>query len=493
MRGLSPHYKNEYPGWGRRGPGRSRLTFFSIMALMMLLLTIIHLLSSVSAAPPVRQNQPCNSIDNGYQCFTQVSQLWGQYSPYFSLERESTISLDVPSGCEITFAQVLSRHGSRYPTESKSVAYAKLIKVIKSNGTSFTGKYAFLKSYNYTLGADDLTTFGEKQMIDSGAKFYSRYKALAKKITPFIRASGSDRVIVSAEKFIEGFQSAKRGDGHSRGDAATVNVVIPEGDGFNNTLDSGTCTVFENDDTSSAIKDNFIALITPPIRKRLEADLPGVKLTGSQVIYLMDMCSFDTVATTTDGSELSPFCNLFSEAEWVQYDYLQSLDKYYGHGAGSSLGPAQGIGFTNELIARLTQSSVHDHTNTNQTLDSNPATFPLDTTLYADFSHDNNMISVFFAMGLYNGTVPLSKNSVESIAEMDGYAASWAVPFGARAYFEMMQCRHEHKPLVRVLINDRVVPLHGCDVDQLGRCKLDDWVRGLSFARSGGNWKSCFA
>ncbi|KAL3466000.1 3-phytase B [Aspergillus heterothallicus] len=463
------------------------------MALIMLSLAIFHLLLSVSATPPVRHDQSCSTIDHGYHCFTKVSHLWGQYSPYFSLEHESAISLDVPSDCEITFAQVLSRHGSRYPTESKSTTYAKLIHAIKNNGTSFTGKYAFLQNYNYSLGADDLTTFGEEQMVDSGAKFYSRYKSLAKGITPFIRASGSDRVIVSAEKFIEGFQRAKRADGDSNGDTAIINVIVPEGVGFNNTLDSSTCTDFENNKAASAIKAKFIGLVTPPIRERLEADLPGVKLTGNQVIYLMDMCSFDTVASTADGSELSPFCNLFSETEWVQYDYLQSLDKYYGHGAGSALGPAQGIGFTNELIARLTQSSVHDHTNTNRTLDSDPATFPLDVKLYADFSHDNDMVSIFFAMGLYNGTAPLSKTSVQSIAEMDGYAASWAVPFGARAYFEMMQCKNESKPLVRVLINDRVVPLHGCDTDQLGRCKLDDWVSGLSFARSGGNWKSCFA
>ncbi|KAL2861733.1 histidine phosphatase superfamily [Aspergillus pseudodeflectus] len=463
------------------------------MALIMLSLALFHLLSSVSATPPVRQNQSCNSVDNGYHCFTHISHLWGQYSPYFSLEHESAISLDVPSDCEITFAQALSRHGSRYPTETKTAAYAKLINAVKANATSFTGKYAFLQGYHYTLGADDLTTFGEAQMIDSGAKFYRRYKTLAKSITPFIRASGSNRVVVSADKFIEGFQSAKREDGNLKGDAAIINVIVPEGVGFNNTLDSSTCTDFENNKTGSVIKSNFMALMTPPICKRFEAELPGVSLTGHEVIYLMDMCSFDTVAITTDGSELSPFCGLFSDEEWVQYDYLQSLAKYYGHGAGSPLGPAQGIGFANELIARLTQSPVKDDTNTNRTLDSNPATFPLDTKLYADFSHDNDMISIFFAMGLYNGTAPLSKTSVQSITEMDGYAASWAVPFGARAYFETMQCKNESEPLVRVLINDRVIPLHGCEVDRLGRCRLDDWVSGLSFARSGGNWKSCFA
>ncbi|KAL4867357.1 hypothetical protein BDV12DRAFT_186760 [Aspergillus spectabilis] len=462
------------------------------MAIATISLSLFYMLSSVSARVPVH-NQSCNAVDHGYQCFPQISHLWGQYSPYFSLEHESTNPQDVPHGCEVTFAQVLSRHGARYPTESKSAKYAELISAIQKNVTSFSGKYVFLESYDYVLGADDLTTFGEDQMVDSGVKFYHRYKSLARKTTPFIRASGSDRVVASAEKFIDGFQKAKDKDHHSKGDAAVVNVVIPETYGFNNTLDHSTCTSFENDERADEIEANFTAIIMPPIRKRLESDLPGVELSDEEISYLMDMCPFDTMAHTPDGSELSPFCALFTEKEWVQYDYMQSLSKYYGYGAGSLLGPAQGIGFTNELIARLTQSPVHDHTSTNRTLDSEPATFPLDTRLYADFSHDNNMISIFFAMGLYNDTEPLSQHSVESIKDMDGYAASWAVPFGARAYFEMMQCKRQEEPLVRVLVNDRVVPLHGCAVDRLGRCTLDDWIRGLSFARKGGNWKSCFA
>ncbi|KAI9369812.1 histidine phosphatase superfamily [Aspergillus egyptiacus] len=494
---LLPTYKDS-PGQRGRKRTRNRFTSIIIVILFTLALYLFSLLPNSSTIQVERQPSDCNSVHHGYQCFPGISHLWGQYSPYFSLEDESLASHDVPDGCEVTFAQVLSRHGGRYPTEKKSVAYAQLLSAIQNNATSFSGKYAFLRDYNYTLGAEDLTTFGENQMVDSGEKFYHRYRSLAREITPFIRASGSDRVVASAEKFIEGFQRARLRDHHrSASEAPLVNVIIPEAEGLNNTLDHGTCTAFENEKLAAEIAANFTALIAPPIRKRLESDLPGVNLSDSEAIYLMDMCSFDTVAQTPDGSKLSPFCALFTETEWAQYDYLQSLSKYYGYGAGSPLGPAQGIGFTNELIARLTQSPVQDNTSTNRTLDSDRDTFPLDTRLYADFSHDNNMVSIFFALGLYNGTKPLSPTAVESATDMDGYAASWAVPFGARAYFELMQCKtetgRERGPLVRVLVNDRVVPLHGCEVDRLGRCRLDDFVRGLSFARHGGNWKTCFA
>lgn len=437
----------------------------------------------------------CNTVDGGYQCFSNISRLWGSYSPYFTVENQLGLSGEIPSDCQITFAQVLSRHGARYPTESKGSKYSKLIAEIQNNATSFTGKYAFLETYKYTLGEGDLTLFGERQLVDSGIKFYNRYENFTRNIVPFIRASGSDRVIASGEKFIEGFKKAKSHDARARRNqtAPVINVIIEEGKQFNNTLDHSVCTKFENSELKDHVSDNFTETFAPAIRDRLESDLPGIALSTGDVVYLMDMCAFDTVARTPDASELSPFCGIFTDEEWTKYNYLLSLKKYYGYGAGNTLGPAQGIGYTNELIARLTQTPVHDYTSTNTTLDSNPSTFPLNTTLYADFGHDNGMVSIFFAMGLYNSTRALPQSSIESATETDGFSASWAVPFAARAYIEMMQCSAEKEPFVRVLVNDRVMPLHGCGADEMGRCKRDDFVRGLSYARSGGNWDTCFA
>lgn len=450
-----------------------------------------------SSPRPERLRRPraCNTVNGGYNCFADISHRWGQYSPYFSLAGEG-VSDAVPNGCHLTFVQVLSRHGARFPTESKSLQYAELVADIKANATDYKGDAAFLRDYNYTLGSDDLTTFGEKQMFSSGVKFYQRYSSLTENIVPFIRASGSSRVIASAEQFIQGFQETKSSDRCVVPHQPTpkVNVIISEQTGSNNSLNHNTCPKLENDSHSDKITDKYTSLIAPPIAQRLESQLPGVHLSTHDITYLMDMCAFDTVAATPDGSIQSPFCALFTSQEWTEYNYFQSLGKYYGYGAGNPLGPTQGVGFVNELIARLTQTPVQDHTSTNSTLDARDApTFPLNSTLYADFTHDNGLISIFFALGLYNGTKPLPKKHVQSADGADGYSAAWTVPFAARAYVEMMQCRGEHEPLIRVLVNDRVVPLHGCEVDVLGRCRRDDFIHGLSFAREGGDWTDCYS
>lgn len=436
----------------------------------------------------------CDSIEEGYTCFTDVSRNWGMYSPYFSLASESTISPDIPPGCDITFVQSLTRHGARYPTASKNTAYAKLIEDIQTNATKLEGDYAFLKTYNYSWPAATLTPFGTNELYQAGIKFYGRYEALARNVVPFVRASSSERVVASGEAWNSGYQATKNADRFADKSqvAPVINVVIEEGGTFNNTLDHSRCTNFETSDLGDDVQTGFAAIFVPKILTRVQAHLPGVSLTTTDIIHLMDMCAFDTVARTSDASELSPFCDLFTNSEWQEYNYYQSLGKYYGYGSGNPLGPAQGIGFTNELIARLTGTPVQDETSTNHTLDSSATTFPLNAAIYADFSHDDGMEPIFAAMGLFNGTSPLPKTKFETVEQTNGFSAAWTVPFAARMYVELMNCKGEKDLLVRVLVNDKVIPLYGCEHDKLGRCTLADFVDGLSFARSNGNWASCF-
>ena len=438
-----------------------------------------------SAAGDPDHRTPCNSVQDGYQCQPDTSHFWGQYSPYFTVPSE--INAAIPKGCNISFAQVLSRHGARFPTASKSAAYNRTISKIKSTAKSYDGPFAFLADYDYTLEADELTTFGKEELFQSGIKFFERYQALTKAATPFIRASGQSRVIVSAQKFVLGYNSVRGGN-------ATLSLIIPEAAGSNNTLNGGLCPAFDNGYDSKIggyAQGNFSKTFVPSIMKRAQSYLPGTNLTYSDVISLMDLCPYETVASK-DYQPLAPFCALFTTEEWHSYDYYQTLGKFYGPGPGNPLGPTQGVGFTNELIARLIDKPVRDHTSTNTTLDSDPATFPLGRALYADFSHDNDITSIFSAMGLYKATAPLSNSTIENTKQTNGYSAAWTVPFGARAYVEKMKCHGNDEEFVRVLVNDRVIQLQNCGADKLRRCKLSKFVESLSFSREGGNWDQCF-
>lgn len=437
----------------------------------------------------------CDTVEQGYVCSPSISRFWGQYSPYYSVPSDISTSLPDREACQINFVQILSRHGARDPTASKTAKYSALVDHIHNSTTSYSSEFAFIEDYEYSLGTDDLSFFGQQQMVYSGMKFYDRYKPLTRDITPFVRSSGSDRVVESAQNWTQGFHAARHKDTKQDDVYPYPIVVISEDAGANNSLNHGLCTSFEtgNDSTiSDTAQSTWASIFTLPIIARLNEKLPGVNFTAIDTVYFMDLCPFNTVGN--DLGTISPFCALFTEAEWKDYDYYNSLGKYYGYGWGNPLGATQGVGFTNELIARLTNTPVHDHTSTNTTLDSSQATFPLSSkpALYADFSHDSDMMSIFSALGLYNETLPLPVTSRKTNKQTKGYSAAWTTSFASRAYVEKMTCKGQEEELVRVVVNDRVLPLETCGGDHYGRCRLDTFVDSLSWAQAGGDWAQCF-
>ncbi|GAB1316671.1 hypothetical protein MFIFM68171_06881 [Madurella fahalii] len=474
-----------------------KLTAVALLHLATLGYLAVALLCVFDLSPSAlltRSRQPaprsCDTPERGFQCGKDTSHSWGQYSPYFSVPSE--IDASVPEGCELTFAQILSRHGARAPTLGKALVYASVIARIQGAVADYGPGYEFLKTYEYALGANDLTRMGEQQMVNSGLKFYHRYRSLARASLPFVRASGQERVVRSALNWTRGFYDALLDDGTAR-DPGDM-VIIPEIPTANNTLHHSLCRAFETGPYSSIGADAqavFLAAFAMPITARLNSNLPGANLTDLDTVALMDLCPFNTVASPS-GATLSPFCDLFTRSEWQSYDYLQSLGKWYGFGPGNPLGPTQGVGFVNELLARLTRSPVNDTTSSNATLDGDERTFPLDRAMYADFSHDNDMMGVLGALGVYEGVPDLDNTTRRAAEENGGYAASWAVPFAARVYVEKMRCLGEEEELVRVLVNDRVMGLKGCDPDELGRCRLGRFVESMAFARGGGRWDLCF-
>lgn len=463
-------------------PPRSR--FFKLSMAIMLLAAFLFLGFAFG-----RDRTDTKSCVNNASCRFNSHKHWGQYSPYFSAPRGSH-KPDMPSGCQVTFASVLSRHGSRFPTKKKSEAYKSLIERIQRDVKNYGKGYDFIKHYNYSLGSDDLTLRGENELIKSGKKFFQRYEKLAKETThPFVRASGSDRVISSAERFIQGFYKAK---GQDDGKYLTDILVIPEGKRFKNPLDHGSCKAFEHGPDSGLgdeSKRAWMKIWATPVMERLNKKLPGAKLNLEETVYMMDLCPFHTVAL--DKTQLSPFCRLFSKGEWKDYEYYESLEKWNTYGPANPLGPTQGVGYVNELISRLTKAPIRDNTSTNATLDSRPETFPLNRLLYADFTHDNTLMAVYGALGLYTNDTHLPTDRRVSPKKADGYSASWAVPFGARMYVEKMYCGKADDELVRVLVNDRVVGPKGCKADKLGRCRVEDFLKGLDFAKNGGHWDQC--
>lgn len=111
---------------------------------------------------------------------------------------------------------------------------------------------------------------------------------------------------------------------------------------------------------------------------------------------MQTLCPYETVAFG-----YSAFCDLFTYEEWRSFEYSIDLSFAGNNYFQSPTGRAIGIGYVEEILARL-QNHVLTTTGTqaNITLDNNTRTFPLNQTLYFDFSHDTNIAAVLTAFGL---------------------------------------------------------------------------------------------
>lgn len=441
---------------------------------------------------------------------------WSFYVPGGDVGRYG-ISSQPFSGCEVEQVSLLMRHDFRGPSKGVGTGIATMISklVNASSADDAPSKFSFgdgqphpeleflsrLKQDYEPVTPELLTAYGEADARASGYRFKNRYGHLLghkdwyngpvnQSLPVFVRTTDQSRVNVTSWAFSEGFLGM-----NWRQRLQAPLLTVPDSlANFNNSLAVGTCP-FSNNDTSS--DDAFAAwnkIWLPKVVQRLQHALPSLNLTTSDVQAMQNACPFQSAYL----GHLSPFCAIFSLHEWELYSYAQDLQQYENAGYGGPLGRAWSVGWVNELLARLTDVPVKDHTTTNTTLDANNLTFPLGLPVYLDFTHDTQLTSAIAVMGLLR-----DKLDTTSYPRRDRlWNAAHIVPMGARLEIERLRCKKTPHKYVRLTLNDAVLPLSGlkeCSVQTQGRmhaaaglCRLDDFVASQSFAQAGGNWKNCY-
>ncbi|KZT12295.1 phosphoglycerate mutase-like protein [Laetiporus sulphureus 93-53] len=419
--------------------------------------------------------------------------MWGQYSPYYPANEYSS----PPSSCNIT---QLQRHGARYPAHEDAPTYRDAVDKLTSVTRYHDERLDFLEDYEYNLDEDVLVPLGMRQSWESGYEAFARYgEVIKKEKTIFLRASDSQRVVDSAVNWTKGFAAASQSEM-----APKIEQLLSEK--VNNTLNND-CPASSD---GVAEMNTWLKQFAPPIAKRLNTAAPGANLTDEDVFGLMALCPFESIAMAHADAESkkktkarSKFCALFNDDEWAAFEYHGDVEKYYKTGPGNKLGPVQGVGYVNELIARLTGTTVRDHTTHNASLP-----FPLDRTLYADFSHENDMVAVYAAMGLFDARDARAPDPRRMPSDGDDGAdgrrvwrASRMVPFSARMVVERLECASDQEggreagTCVRVLVNDALQPLGFCGAEEGERiCTLDAFVKSQEYARGEGqqDFKKCY-
>lgn len=299
-------------------------------------------------------------------------------------------------------------------------------------------------------------------------------------------------------------------------------VIIPEGGTENNTLASYDSCFQDNLIGYSGDEDLFfqyVPLYISNATARLQKYAPaGFILNNNDTYAMQSICAYET---NYIGS--SDFCNLFTEDEWTGFEQTLDIEYYYDYSFGNPTGRAQGLGYQQELLARLTNQFItSSNSSVNSTITNNADDFPLGRPFYADFSHDDILISVLTSMSVdYFYDHP--QLNVYPPDPDRHFILSHLTPFGARLITEVVGCAdadpvavHNHRTqyyptqygydpsnaphkFIRMRLNNGIVPLNTirggyCEGRTDGLCTMDGFLASQYEAEKLANYDfACFA
>ncbi|KAH7256949.1 histidine phosphatase superfamily [Fusarium tricinctum] len=427
---------------------------------------------------PLQTSIPIEGMKEGNR---SIFQMMGYLSPYSPSTGFGVDEYPIPKGAEIVQVQMLSRHGARYPTPGSNVAALGERLANASATFKASGSLEFLNDWKYELGKAILVPRGRQELFESGVLHSYMYGSLYNPQSKLIvRTTTQDRMLKSAENWMAGFFGLEWTNN------ATIEVII-EAPGFNNSLAGGL-------NCPNSAKADYVTPVATWYEKylkdatdRFNDVTEGFTWTPADVWAAQSMCPYETVAYG-----FSMFCDLFTYEEWEHFGY--SIDLGFSSGAGfqSPVGRATGLGYQQEVMARLKNHTLgYSGSQINTTLDSMEETFPLNQSLYFDFSHDTNIISILAAFGLrqFAEDLPTDKYPGEH-----QFVVSKLTPFGARLDIEIIKAPKPVSPerdgyldgeetkYIHFVLNQRTVPLGRsfpeCDVNRKdGWCELDTFIK----------------
>ncbi|OTB09629.1 hypothetical protein M426DRAFT_316177 [Hypoxylon sp. CI-4A] len=415
-----------------------------------------------------------------------ITKYWGNLSPWYSLSSADYGLPDAsplaPEGCSVTQLHLLYRHGARYPTSGGSTSeFADKIANATKEGLQVNGDLAFLSDWTYKLGGELLTPFGRSQEFLLGIQHRQLYGHLLNNFTeagaiPVFRTESQDRMVKTTHNFAAGFFGVPE-----YLDQVNIEILV-EASGVNN---SGApyeicdnSNVEERGYIGSIVASQFAETAFNATIARLNSLVSGVEFTPTDILSMLQLCSYETNALG-----YSAFCPLFSQEDFLNYEYYFDLSFYYNNGPGSPVAAAQGKGYLQEFVARFTGEYPEAWSALNQTFDSSSTFFPLNQSIYADATHEVvvlDTLTAFNLTALFKGP-PLS--ATENRRD-NTFVASKLVPFATHFTAQVLECAaYQPTKQIRFLVNDAVVPVAdsypGCDADPHGLCSFDNVVAVL--------------
>ncbi|KAK4505117.1 hypothetical protein PRZ48_003080 [Zasmidium cellare] len=216
-----------------------------------------------------------------------------------------------------------------------------------------------------------------------------------------------------------------------------------------------------SDNSGGVNATTWANIYLPPIVKRINALLHGLQFNSSDVNIFPYLCGFETQIT----GHRSPWCDIFTEEEILQYEYAQDIRYWYGTGLGTDLEKNMMLPFLTALVQRFVDgpNATYPSNSSSGSFQPNP--------LIATFTNDGQINQLAAAIGVFDNEPQLPATHIPRDRL---FRASCISPMRGTIGFERLDCGRRGL-FMRIKLNDAVYPVANCQ-DGPGRsCKLGDY------------------
>ncbi|ODN92151.1 hypothetical protein L198_05824 [Cryptococcus wingfieldii CBS 7118] len=434
-------------------------------------------------------------------------------SPFFIPNQEPT---PLPPTCEYTRISLLVRHtsirGNDDEYEDTMEPFIEKIKAMDKNKMPSDGEWAFLRNWESPIsedvlekvsqrGEDDSTFFGRRLSTQYAKLFPPREKSeknkkKSKHTVPFkVWSASSERDIVTAKAWIKGAFPAEQAGPHGEGDGKQLQLVsVPNKakDWDRSLTPHKACDAFEKQSSLEPARV-WLKTYAPPIRERLSQIIPdvAVELVDDDILAMQMLCGYETIS-----QGWSPFCNLFTDNEWLDGEYYFDVRFHYMMGYGNHLSPYLGAPWVKTAKHLLDGKDTGDgagephgdegEVEANKEKHKLPKpNLPPNAThtqlFHPSFTHRESPAFVATFLNLYNSTYahPASLNpplTYRPPKSERAWRTSHVVSFLGHVALERFHCG-DGGDYVRAKVNGKQEKMGGCEDGLEGSCKWETFYK----------------
>lgn len=409
-----------------------------------------------------KQQQPIQPLDHsqGYQ-FDPLLHLPG-ISPYFDAVGFG-LEHSAPSGCNITAASYIVRHGAIYANDDEYEEFIKpfLWKLEKHRDGPWSGPLAFMAKWQSPVLEDkleDLTPSGAVDATNVGKHLLERYPDLVPN-TMRILADKKSRTYDTAANLVKAFPQVE--------EIEIVRVTTNANGSMESLIPHKSCENFSKSPGTEE-QDKFIEIYGKSVAKRLRPFMP-FELSPFDVVGLQQLCGYESAIT----GKRSEICSVFNDAEWMAYEYSWDLKYAYMVGPMNPLSPYLGFPWlqTQSEIFRNIQKRNHPGNS-----------WPEDQRFFLGFTHREVPPFIATALGLFNSS---SGATEEFPTDHINWTRAWRmadlIPFLGHVGMELMSCERGAVSgdgpgdFVRFIANTAPRPIPDCQDGPGASCRFKDF------------------